>query len=294
MLRLNLLGGISHLALLAPDDEKTVAEKAAEAKQKERDSIKVEKVSAEDNEDNEDKKEAEDKEEKEVEIKEEEIEEKEEKVEELEKELEDKTLTTKEREKLEGRIEKERKKAKDLRDENTRLKAALEAKTGDDNVLPIDEIEKRAEEKANEKLAEKEFGRAVNRVAESCKKIDKKFSEKLNEMAEDVGSPIPAQMINILDELPDNGGRVLMYLADNSDEFEEIYQLPSAKMAVKLTRIADKLAAKTTKPVSKVPAAKEPVGGSGDSPDVLNPKDMENFVRIRARQVEERRKARMH
>lgn len=293
MLRNYFLGGTSQLALLAPDDEgKTAAEKEAEAKQKERDSIKVEKVSSEDNEEIEDK-EGDDK----VAAKEEEIEEKEEKVEELEKELEDKTLTPKEREKLEGRIEKERKKAKDLRDENTRLKAALEAKTGDDNVLPIEEIDKRANEKAVQLVAEKEFERAVSRVAEACKKVDKKFSEKLNEMAEDVGSPIPGQMINILDELPDNGGNVLMYLAENQDEFEEIYQLPPAKMAVKLTRIADKLAAivkPPTKQVSKVPPVKEQVGGSGDSPDVLNPKNMDEFARIRARQVEERRKARMH
>lgn len=294
--RINMLGGVSHLALFAPPTEE---EKKASA-DKEREKIEVTTPKAEEKEETKEE-EIEAKEDKveekddKVEDKEDEIEKVEEKVEELKEKLEEKGLTDKEREKLEARIEKERKKAKEARDEVTRLKAQLEAKSGDDNVLPVEEINKRADEKAHLLVREKEFNDTVARVANGCEKIDKDFSAKLNAMAEDIGSAIPGQMIEILDDLPGNGANVLMHLANNTDEYEEIYQLPPAKMALKLTKIADKLNAKTTKQISKVPEPKDPIGGKGSSPEILkDDMPMKDWVKLRAKQVEERRKEKMH
>lgn len=217
----------------------------------------------------------------------------EEKVEELEEELEDKTLTAKEREKLESRIEKERKKNRDLRAELEDTKKQLAARPDDEKVFTEEEIVKRAKEYARDEIAAKEFEASVNRIAEEAKKLDKDFKTKIEAMAEDYNNGIiPGMMIGILDDLPNHGGDVIMYLTKHEDEYEEIYALSPAKMALKLKSISDKLKPKA-KPVSKVPAPNEPLKGRGTTPDVLNPKDMGNFVRIRAEQSEAFRKRKM-
>lgn len=221
------------------------------------------------------------------------IEDVEEVVDELEEKLEDKTLTAKEREKLEGRIEKERKKAKDLRDEVAQLKAQLAARPDDEKVFTEEEIVKRAKEYAKEEIAAKEFEASVNRIAEEAKKLDKDFKTKIEAMAEGYnGGIIPGMMIGILDDLPNHGGDVIMYLTKHEDEYEEIYALSPAKMALKLKAISDKVKPKP-KIISKVPAPNEPLKGRGTTPDVLNPKDMGNFVRIRAEQAEAYRRRKM-
>lgn len=223
----------------------------------------------------------------------EEIEASEEKVEELEEELEDKTLTAKEREKLEKRIQKEREKNRDLRTELEEAKKQLAARPNDEKVFTEEEIVKRAKEYAKEEIAAKEFEASVNRIAEEARKIDPQFKTKIEAMAENYnGGIIPGMMIGILDDLRDHGGDVIMYLTKHEDEYEEIYALSPAKMALKLKAISDKIK-KPIKQVSKVPPPNETLKGRGTTPDVLNPKDMGNFVRIRAEQAEAHRRRKM-
>lgn len=224
----------------------------------------------------------------------EQLEEVEEKVEDLKEQLEDTTLTAKERERLENRIQKERKKAKDLRDENESLKRQLAARPDNEKVFTEEEIETRSETKAQQKLIQKEFEASVNRIAAEAKKIDPEFKEKIEAMAEDYNNgAIPGVMIGILDELPNHGGDVLMYLTKHEDEYEEIHALSPAKMALKLKDISDKLK-KPLKQVSKVPPPNDPLKGKGNSPEVLrDDMPMEDWAAIRARQAEQHRKRKL-
>lgn len=279
---------------MAEEKEKTPVELEREANAKERDGIVVT---------NNVKATEEIVEEKEVEkeVVEEKIEASEEKVDELEEELEDKTLTAAERTKLEKRIQKEREKGKALRDENEALKRQLAAKPVEgEKTYTEEEVRNHAKELANQIVAEDEFKASVSRVAKSCEKIDKDFSEKVVDMVEEVsgtkGAGLPKIMVGILDDLPNNGGHVLMHLADNVETYEELYQLNPVKMALKLKEMSDDLIAKEkkakTKEISQVPEPKDKLKGKGNTPETrANEKDdMETFVAKRAREAEEYRK----
>ncbi len=210
----------------------------------------------------------------------EEIAEGEEKVEELEEKLEDKTLTAKQREKLEARIEKQRKANKDLKDENEALKRQLAEKPDDEKTYTQEDIERLADERAQQKVIQKEFEASVTRIAKGCEKLDKNFRPKIDAMLEDAGDTgLPGMMIGILDDLPENGADVLMYLTKNGDEYEDIKGLNPARMALKLKEISDKIK-KPVKKVSQLPDPKEPVGGKGTTPEqrASEKDDMDSFV----------------
>lgn len=172
--------------------------------------------------------------------------------------------------------------------------AALEAKAADGSGLTEEEVERRAEIKANEKTTQADFARAQKKLIAEAKKSDKDFLVKVNEMAADV-APIPAHMIGILDDM-DNGGAVLSYLANNVDEYEDIFNQPLPKMTRMLDKIGQKIEAeKKPKPkeISKVPAPNEPIKGNERSPNVLSDKQsMDDWVRTRNAQVKERREQR--
>jgi DNA repair exonuclease SbcCD ATPase subunit len=299
MLRNILLGGISHLALYAPEDEKGADKPVKSAVELQRESIVVEnnnteekKVEAKEEAKEEDKEEVE--ETAEVEDKKEEIAASEDKVDDLEEQLEDKTLTAKERERLENRIQKERKKNQELRKELEEANKQLAARPTDEKVFTEDEIERRADAKATQKQIEREFEASVNRIAKEAEKIDPAYKDKVAAMSEDYNNGmIPGAMIDILDNLPNHGGDVLMYLTKNEDEYEEIHALSPAKMALRLKDISDKIK-KPIKQASKVPAPNDPLKGKGNSPEVLrDDMPMEDFARIRAQQVEARRKQKL-
>lgn len=184
-----------------------------------------------------------------------------------------------------------------IRRELADAKAALEAKAPEDGKgLSEEEVERRANEKAKQIVADTEFNKAQQKLIKDATKLDKDFMKKIKEVAEDV-APMPDYMIGMLEDL-DNGGAVLSYLANNPDEYEEVL---SAGNAIKMTRRLDKISqqvAEAAKPakkeISKVPAPNEPIKGNERSPMNLTGKEsMDDFARIRAQQVEERRKLKM-
>jgi hypothetical protein len=128
-----------------------------------------------------------------------------------------------------------------LKKDLTAARAQLEAKVEEGQGLSEEEVERRANIKAGEIAANSEFSKAVNKLVRSAAKIDKDVEKKLTEMGQDI-SPIPGTMIGILEDLDnDNGGAVLAHLADNPDLYEEIWDLPLAKLSNRLNRISDKL-----------------------------------------------------
>jgi chromosome segregation ATPase len=205
--------------------------------------------------------------------------------------------TQKEKDKFQRRIDREVAKRKVLETENAELKAKLASQPDKENVLTEEEVEKRAETKAQQKQIQREFEAATDRLFKASVKLDKDFQAKINALADDVGL-IPGHLIGILDDL-DNGGDILVHFTANHDEAEEIYQMSPAKAAVKLAKLSNKLeAAKKPAPkeISKVPDPVETIKGGAQNPDTL-PKDptkhMDQFVRLRAKQAEERRRAKM-
>jgi hypothetical protein len=280
------------------------------AAQIERDSIEVT------NKNKEEKEEVE-KEEEEIEEEEKEEEEKEEEKEVEETDEQKTARIAQEKEKrredrIQKRIDKLTAEKETLKAEKEALAKQLSEKTVEG--LSEEEVDRRAEAKAATKIAEqqeannkKEFEKNCDLLEASAIKINKDFSNKVQEMVTEIGSPIPAIMINIMADLDnENGGAVLNYLANNIDETEELYGidrsgklyvLSERKMTQKLIRISDKLKEDTKKPKDKsnVPPPITPINEG--SRDLLNrqltgKEDQETFNRIRARQVEERRKQR--
>lgn len=283
---------------MLPESENEV-KTPAELAQEQRDKISVmsssdekkedDKIEDNKNDENNDDKNSEGTEEKKEEN-EEIIEESEKTEEELETEkIEAKTLA--ERTKIQKRIDREVAKRKVAEAEVVRLNEQLSAKTeGGEKVLTEEDIEKEAERRAAIKDAEREFIKACNRLQENAIKISKDFDKKIAELSDDIG-PIPSQLIGILDDI-ENGGAILNYLTDNPDEAEEIYQLPTAKMAVKLAKIGIKLTPiKESKKVSQVPPPNEIIKTNGRTTNQLNDNmDVKTWIETRNAQQRSRGK----
>ncbi len=195
------------------------------------------------------------------------------------------------------------------RTENEELKKQLAAKTVEG--LTEEEVNARAkkiaEQLVNERNAEstkKQFEKDCDTLQKEALKANKKFDNDVALMAQEV-APIPAIMIGILVDLDNkNGGKVLNYLAQNVDEYEDIYNLSEGRMTAKLIRLSDKLKAEEDKAKagkkkehSNVPPPVVPVNEGRDArtANVLpnNPtQKMDDFVRIRNQQEADRRKQR--
>lgn len=290
-MRINLTNSISHLPLFDAADDK----KAAAAK--ERDAIEVTTPKPEAKEEEE---KVEEKEEDKEEVKEEEGKE-EEKVEAKEEEIDDlkdekkEAKTQAEKDRIQRRIDRLTKERSDLKTENENLKRQLAAKPDDEKALTEDEVERRAEIKAEEKRLQRQFADDCDKLASEAKKIDKDFDKKVGLMAEEVGN-IPSQMIGILADLP-NGGAVLSHLTNDLDAAEEVYKMSPARMALKLAKLSDKLIeeAKPKRAISKVPPPNEPLGGKGNTPEVLSDKlSDQEWIRIRNREVAEKNAAKQN
>lgn len=216
--------------------------------------------------------------------------------EELQKQIEKLERTINRLQKRQGKTASER---DQIRQQLADAQAALNAKVEQGEGLTEEEVERRANLKAEEKAAEREFAKAVSNLNKAATKADAEFPTKIKELTEDV-APIPGAMIGILEDLDNgNGGAVLAYLADNPDEYEEIFEMPLTRMANRLNKISDKVA-EAAKPkkkaISKAPAPINGIKGGEKSPTILPPnptKDMDTFVRMRREQVEQRRKARL-
>ncbi len=321
MLRSRLLSSIR--PFYAPDDEgkKTPSELAAEerAKIKISDSTNKDNTNKDDKEDD-DKSDKDDKSDDDKKSddseKDEEIEgdetgdddtEKDEEDDKKEQSLEDKDKELERLKKQVARLERRTGKTAGERDQLKKdlkeAKAALDAKVKDgEQPLTEEEVNRRAKDIAEQTVTQNEFNRMQEDLISDAKKIDKNFMTKINNLAEEV-APLPGLMIPALNELDnENGGAVLNYLTENPDEYEEILTLKSpTKIINKLIKISDKLAdEKKPKPkkISQAPdPAKKDIGGNASkNNDTLPAKPTENmkdYVRIRAKQVEQRRREKL-
>ncbi len=168
---------------------------------------------------------------------------------------------------MQKRIDTLTAKSRTTESENAELKRLLDAKKEDGTLtLTEEEVERRAELKAEEKVAERQFKKAVDTLAKDANKLDKEFNKNINSVTSEVGL-LPPVMIGILEDLENDAGKkvgaeVLVYLSKNIDNYEDIYPLSEGKMALKLQQLANKITKKEPKPISRVPAPNEPVGGN--------------------------------
>ena len=213
--------------------------------------------------------------------------------------------TQKEKDRIQRRIDKEVAKSKALEAEIAELKAQLAAKTDEDgDKLTKADAEKLAKDLANQAVSENEFINICNKIAddgESLKGADgkplgKEFMKRVNSMVEDIGAPLPHDMIYILNDL-DNGAEVLNHLADdeNIDEAEKIYAMPPARKAIALTKLSTKLAEAKVKikPISKVPDPNKPLGaGARATKQLTDNMTTDEWIAARNQQIAQRRQAR--
>jgi hypothetical protein len=189
-------------------------------------------------------------------------------------------------------------------EEVERLRAQLAEKPADG--LTEEEVERRAQAKAEEALkirqakdAEADFDKRNLAIYNDAVKADKEFDKNIGDLVKEIGL-IPRPLVYILSELDNqNGADVMSYLAkpDNVDEAEEVWSMSERQMTQKLIRISDKLKdAKKAPPrkQSAVPPPVNPIAENGRRNDTMpkNPtQNMDEFIRIRNKQIDERRKA---
>lgn len=186
-----------------------------------------------------------------------------------------------------------------------RLKAQLEEKPKEG--LTEEEIDRRAQVIADIKLKEKEakeaeanLKKAVDKLVDDANKVDKEFQKKINAVSEETGAKMPTYMVDILTELDnENGHEILNQLANDADLFEEVCALPERKMTQRLIRMSDKIKeAKDKEKNRKAPRLPDPIetvdgnNNRGNSLPAKPTQNMDEFVRVRAKQTEEFRKSR--
>lgn len=156
------------------------------------------------------------------------------------------------------------------------------------------EAERRATAKASQIANEREFTAACNRVfEEGTKAYGDAFVKARDTLAQNFGEVIQARpdFLQAVTELP-NGHEVFHALGRNLDEADRILSLPPVKMAMELSRMSDKVGKKPAPVVSKAPAPVTRVEGMARAEKDLSKVSMEEYARIREKQIAERMKSR--
>lgn len=164
----------------------------------------------------------------------------------------------------------------------------------DDTPASPDEVRRQV----REEIRAEEIGR--NDAANYKKRVDTwaesgvrdfgdDFHEKCNIVAMMGGADRPEFMQTLTDpDVVEDGHKVVMALADDTDEAERILALPPVKMAIALAKLSAKVAKPGTpapKALSKAPAPVTPIGGRAaapsriDDPDVPMDKFAEEFLK---------------
>lgn len=156
------------------------------------------------------------------------------------------------------------------------------------------EADRRATAKASQIATEREFAAACNRVfEEGTKAFGDGFVRARDTLVQNFGEVIQARpdFLQAVTELP-NGHEVFHALGRNLDEADRILSLPPVKMAMELSRMSEKVGKKPAPVVSKAPAPVTRVEGMARAEKDLSKVSMEEYARIREKQIAERMKSR--
>lgn len=195
------------------------------------------------------------------------------------------------KEKWDARREKE---ASDARARE--LEAQLELlragkKEGDPEVKNLSEkdIDALAEKKAEEKMRVDAFNKACNDVYEAGKAAYNDFEAVLSNYR-DIGGLTPALIEAALET--GEGHKVLYELAKDRDTAYRVMRMSPVKMAVEVTRLAEKVSKPKPAPVSKAPAPIKPVKGAANAEPDPEKMSTAEWMEWREKKLEEERKRR--
>lgn len=208
---------------------------------------------------------------------------------------------------IQKRIDKLVAENKNSQTEIAKLKKQLEEKPVEG--LTEEEVERRAEDKAAKKLKEleverenKQFEKLADKLIKSASKVDKDFEKKINEVAKETDTLMQPFMLEILSDEYDNGHEILTLMANDADLYEEICTMSERKMIRRFDKLSAELKSRAKKPQQRererLPDPITPINDGtnnrGNSLPSKPTENMEDFVRIRAQQVEAFRKSRGH
>lgn len=175
-----------------------------------------------------------------------------------------------------------------------KLREVEEAKNppvGDDGkALTEKDINELADKRARDMVALQNFNAECDRVFEEGKKTFDDFEQALSNYR-DLGG-LTTEFIQVALDTG-QAPAVLRELGNNRDEAYRIMKLPPTKMAVEMTRLAEKLAKPKADPVSKAPEPIKPTRGQHKlpetDPDKMTP---EEWMKWREKDLEDKKKNR--
>lgn len=170
--------------------------------------------------------------------------------------------------------------ARQLAEENARLR-------GEGPAFTPDELTERAvQERATALAAQKAFDSEALKVLEAGRKQYTDFDASIKNFEEING--ITNQMIEASMDAG-NAHDIIHYLANNLDEAERIKTLPLHKMGAAIGKISAKVAAPPPKPQSKAPPPIKPLAGTSRSEPTLEKMSMAEFIANQDKADRERR-----
>jgi hypothetical protein len=169
-------------------------------------------------------------------------------------------------------------------------RASIEARQGgefgvNENFVPLSEVERLAVERARELASQESLNQAANRTAAEGKKLFPDFDESVRELAV-LGVSARREFLEAIIDLP-NGAAVFHHLGKNPDLALDVADLTPHRMAIRLAKLSQEIAASPVKPISAAPDPVRPLAGaSTPRPKSLNEaKTMDEWVRLREAQI---------
>lgn len=130
---------------------------------------------------------------------------------------------------------------------------------------------------------------------EGAKDFPKSWSGRVQEAADVFAEEMKANpgFLEALSDLP-NRAAVYHELTGDFDKMEAVLKMPPHKMGMELARLSDKLATPKPTRISRTPAPIKPLESTAAKDVDLENMPMEEFAKLRERQMEERYKAKRH
>jgi hypothetical protein len=150
------------------------------------------------------------------------------------------------------------------------------AEGGTERPVPAASADDEVERRAAQLLDQRAFQNRVNAWAEAGNRDFKDdFNDRCNLIA-GLGAGVEFMQIVTDPDIVKDGHKVVAELADDPEEAQRILRLPPVKMAIELTRIGERISkpsAPAPKPISRVPAPVNPVGGVTKTTSALEDPD---------------------
>jgi|ERR1044072_6716877 hypothetical protein len=150
---------------------------------------------------------------------------------------------------------------------------------------PDAELERKIEQRAAQKAREQAFADMCNDVYhKGVKEFGKsEWDDAIKALTDHTGTVIPPVIVEAAHDAGD-AHKILKYLYDNPDVYDDVLNMPIHRMGAKIGKIANKLEAQAAKQVSKAPPPPKTVSGTSKSEPSLDEMSMDEYVKYRDKQ----------